>query len=355
MPCDLFRCELPLVRPLATARGTISARTLWVVALSDGAGHTGLGEAAPLPGFGGEDPAACDRVLNQAILKLTPELVGRWLERGRADAPLGMQLEQLLASFPCARHAIEGALVDLLAQSRDLPVAGALNDSAAVRVPVNALATDDAGAAEAAAAGYGTIKLKAPADPLAAADLALAARKAVGAAARLRVDANGAWNPEQALAFAQAAREAHLEYLEQPLPAADLEAMAQLRRQTGMVLAVDESVRSAADVGRVGATQAAAVVVLKPMFLGGWRGTLQAVQLAKGCGLEVVLSSTIESGIGRAYATHLAAAANLCVRANGLATGHLLAADLVSEPLVPRQGHLLVRERPGLGIGTLAG
>ncbi len=355
MPCNLYRCELPLHRPLVTSRGAVTARTAWVVELTDGLGHTGLGEATPLPGFGGEEPEACDRVLNHVIQKLTPDLVQRWLDRGKPDAPLGMQIEPLLASFPCARYAIEGALVDLLAQSQDMPVAGLLNATAAVAVPVNALVTSAGDAGRAVLEGFKVVKLKAEAEPLAAASLALAARAAMGPAAQLRLDANAAWTLEQALVFADAVHSAQLEWIEQPLAANDLDGMAMFRRRSRLKVAVDESIRSAADVGRVGASQAADVVVLKPQFLGGWRHVKQAVQLAKTCGMEAIITTVVEGSIGRAYATHMAAACNLSLRANGLATGHLLAADLTNEPLFARQGMIMVRERPGLGIGILGG
>lgn len=355
MPCNLYRCELPLHRPLATSRGEIAGRTSWVVELTDDRGHVGLGEAAPLLGFGGEDPEACDRVLNQVIQKLTPDLVQRWLDRGKADAPLGMQIEPLLASFPCARHAIEGALIDLLAQSQDMPVAGLLNESAAVSVPVNALAATPEDAGRAVRDGFKTVKLKADKEPLVAAYTAIAARAAMGAGSILRMDANGAWTLDEALTFADAAVAAQLEFIEQPLAVGDYEGMTAFRRRCRMPIAVDESVRTAADVGRVGAAQAADIVVLKPQFLGGWRHVKQAIQLARTCGLEPIITTAIDGSIGRAFATHMAAACNLALRANGLATGQLLVADLTSEPLIPNKGTIMVRERPGLGIGTLGG
>ncbi len=123
--------------PLATAAGTIDTRTVWVLEIIDDAGRHGLGEAAPLPPFGGESPKDCDEALHQAVAMLTPELVGSWLERAKPDAPLG-NLEPLLARTPCARHAVEGALLDLLAQSQKVPLAGLIAAHYATLIPVNA-------------------------------------------------------------------------------------------------------------------------------------------------------------------------------------------------------------------------
>lgn len=356
MPCHLYRCDLPLLRPLTTARGIIASRTTWVVEIITESGAHGYGEAAPLPGFGGEEPEVCAQVLNKAVAALTSDAVGRWLERGKPDAPLGHLLEPLLAKAPCARHAIEGALIDLLAQHLVRPVAACLAENGAVVVPVNALVDGPEDARWAVEQGFKTIKAKVGGDPLRAAARALEVRAAIGSGVKLRIDANGGWTFEQALTFCDAANIANLELIEQPIdhlrPQA-LEDLAQLRRRAGCKVAVDEGIRAAADVGRVGAAQAADAVVLKPMFLGGWRPTLQAVQLARTCGLGVVITSSLDGCIGVAFAAHMAAACNLTDYAHGLATSDRFEADLATEPLQVKHGNLLIRERPGLGIGHL--
>ncbi len=372
MPCHLYRCDLPLLRPLATSRGLISQRTTWVVEIVTDSGACGYGEAAPLPGFGGEDPELCAKALDKAVNALTSEAVSRWLERGKADAPLGHLLEPLLTHTPCARHAIEGALIDLLAQSRGYPVSAflaetCLSGSSSVVVQVNALVDGPEEARWAAGQGYRTVKAKISGEPWHAAERALAIRAALdsfssvatpGAALKLRLDANGAWNLDQALDFCARSTAAGLELLEQPLDplrTSHLDELSTLRRRAGCRISVDESIRSAADVGRVGAAQAADAVVLKPMFLGGWRPTLQAVQLARTCGLGVIVTSALDGSIGLAFAAHMAAACSLTEFAHGLATGERFEADLTTEPLTVKNGGMLIRDRPGLGIGTLAG
>ncbi len=358
MPANLYKCDLPLKTPLATAAGIITERTVWVLEIVDMAGRSGLGEAAPLPGFGGEAQKDCDDALHQAVAMLTPDLVGSWLERAKPDAPLGA-IEPLLARTPCARHAVEGALLDLLAQKQKVPLAGLIAAHYATLIPVNALIGADQDATvvgkKAYDSGFGTLKLKLAGDPIEAASRLALLRQTVGAKANIRVDINGAWTLEQALAFAEAASASNVEYCEQPLPAADVADLATLRRRSGMKIAADESVRFPVDVGRLGAAQAADVVVLKPMFLGGWRPLRQAVQLAHSCGMEVVISTALEACIGRAFATHYAAAFGLTQRAQGLATGELFVGDLTTDPLMVQTGATRLHERPGLGIGSLAG
>ncbi|GDY13641.1 chloromuconate cycloisomerase [Planctomycetota bacterium] len=356
MPASLSVRDLVLRRPLRTATGTVAIRRVWILSIGDGSGLVGLGEAAPLQDFGGELIPACEKALKTALPLLTDEFVHGWLDRARADAPLG-QLERVLAQTPCARSAVEGALLDLLAQLGGTPLAELLSPSYTPFLPVNALADAGIGqmssALQAIASGYRTIKIKASADPAETSNALIKLRGQVGPEVALRVDANAAWNGDQAVRFAEATRLVDLEYLEQPLPVGDLQGMAALRLRTGMKIAVDESVRTPADVGRVGAAQAADIVVLKPAFLGGWRPIKQAAQLARTCGLEVVVTTAMDSAVGRAHATHIAAALGLEHRAQGLSTGELLVADSTSEPLKPSAGDIAIHARPGLGIGEL--
>jgi o-succinylbenzoate synthase len=365
MRCRLIKRVLPLATPLATGSGTINERTVWALAIHDDAGHIGLGEAAPLPEFGSESATVCREAFTKSLTALKADFLTSWLERGRPDAPLGA-LEKLLVGAPCTRAAIEGALIDLLAQQQERPLAELLaassGNSAASRLAVNALL--GGGISEVAEAasrlgrgGFSCFKLKVGGPGNLGQDIerVYAVRTAIGAATQLRVDANGSWSLDQALEFAVEAGDANLEFCEQPLGAGDLEGLGTLRRRTGMKIAVDESVRSAADIGRVAAAQAADVVVLKPMFLGGWRPTLQAAQLARSCGLDVVVTTTLDGAIGRAHATHYTAALALGERAHGLATGILLAEDISASPLAVENGYIAIPAIPGLGIGALRG
>ncbi|MCR6687903.1 o-succinylbenzoate synthase [Cellulomonas sp.] len=167
-----------------------------------------------------------------------------------------------------------------------------------------------------------------------------AVRDALGPGGAIRVDANAAWDVEEAVRrLAVLDRAAGgLEYAEQPVPGvADLAA---LRRRTHVPLAADESIRRAADPLAVARAHAADVVVLKVQPLGGVRACLE---LAERIGLPVVVSSALESSVGLAAGVALAAALPELPYACGLATAQLLGADLVAEPLLPVDGALPVR------------
>ena len=174
-----------------------------------------------------------------------------------------------------------------------------------------------------------------------------AVRDALGPGGRVRVDANGAWDVAAATSNIRALSRYGLEYVEQPV--ATIEEMARLRQLVDVPLAVEESIRSAADPRRVNALDAAGVVVLKVHPLGGVRRSLE---IADACGLPAVVSSALETSVGISAGVALAAALPELPYACGLATARMLAGDVVDEPLVPRDGFLPVR-RPSVAESAL--
>lgn len=221
------------------------------------------------------------------------------------------------------------------------------------RVPVNVtVPAVDAERAHAivAASGCATAKVKVaePGQSRAEDQQRLeAVRDALGAGGRIRIDVNGLWSVEEALAAIPVLDRAAggLEYVEQPCAA--VEDLALVRRRVEVAIAADESIRRAADPYRVRDLEAADVAVLKVQPLGGVRACLR---IAEDIGLPVVVSSALESSVGLAAGVALAAALPELPYACGLATAALLRSDIVTEPLLPVGGMLPVvspiRHRP---------
>ncbi len=164
-----------------------------------------------------------------------------------------------------------------------------------------------------------------------------AVRDALGSEGRIRVDANGGWDVDQAASMLGRLDRYNLEYAEQPC--ATLDELARLRQLTRVPLAADESIRKADDTYRVRAAGAADIVVLKVAPLGGVR---PALRIAAGCGLPVVVSSAVESSVGLAAGLALAAALPELRYDCGLGTMLLLTGDVTSHPLLPAGGQLPV-------------
>jgi o-succinylbenzoate synthase len=156
----------------------------------------------------------------------------------------------------------------------------------------------------------------------------------------VRVDANGGWTVDEAVAAAEALTESGpLEYLEQPCQTVD--ELAEVRRRVDVPIAADESIRKAADPLHVVRMKAADVAVLKVAPLGGVSTLLE---IAARIDIPVVVSSALDSAVG--IGTGLAAAAALpeLRHACGLGTGGLFLDD-VAEPVEPDDGYLPVGAR----------
>jgi O-succinylbenzoate synthase len=166
-----------------------------------------------------------------------------------------------------------------------------------------------------------------------------AVRDALGPAGRVRVDANGGWDVDEAVGAVRLLDRAAggLEYVEQPC--AEVEELAAVRRAVDVPVAADESIRRAADPYRVRDLEAADVAVLKVQPLGGVRACLR---IAEDIGLPVVVSSALETSVGIAAGVALAAALPELPYACGLATVQLLTDDVVTVPLLPVDGTLPV-------------
>ncbi|MGX1703017.1 o-succinylbenzoate synthase [Microbacterium sp. NPDC055357] len=190
--------------------------------------------------------------------------------------------------------------------------------------------------------GCRTAKVKVGGESTLADDIArvAAVRQALGPEGRIRVDANGAWNIDEAERAIHAFAEYDLEYAEQPC--ATVDELAELRRRVaymGIPIAADESVRKADDPLAVARAGAADLLVVKAQPLGGVRRALDIVEAA---GLPAVVSSALDTSIGLAMGVALAAALPELDYDCGLGTASLLTADVVAAPLTPRGGSLPV-------------
>jgi O-succinylbenzoate synthase len=167
-------------------------------------------------------------------------------------------------------------------------------------------------------------------------DRVRAVREAMGPEGRIRIDANGAWNVDEAERALHALAEFDLEYAEQPCTTVD--ELAELRRRVkymGIPIAADESVRKAADPLAVARAGAADLIVVKAQPLGGVR---RALDLVAEAGLPAVVSSALDTSVGLAMGAALAAALPSLDYDCGLGTASLFTADVADPPLSPAGG-----------------
>jgi L-Ala-D/L-Glu epimerase len=331
---------LKLREPLHAAWGTLTERQVLTVSLTDAKGLTGYGDVAPLEPYDGVSVARVLEALerHRAALEPLDGLDGRLAAGCCSDAD----------ELPAALSAIDLALWDLSGKRKDVPVAQLLAPEPSTQVRVNAVlsAPDRMGAAQEAHAavqsGFRCLKLKVGVGD--DAGRVAAVRAAVGPHVTLRLDANGAWDAEQAVHAIRALEPSGLELVEEPTHG--LEGLRHVRERVAARIAIDES---AALPGAL-AAGAADAVCLKLARCGGITGTLHAAATVSRTGADLYLASAFDGPLAVAGALHAAAALG-SVRALppcGLATISMF--EGLDDLLAPLGGQIAVPQGPGLGI-----
>ncbi len=298
----------------------------------------------------------------QGLPNLTMQ--NNWDTAGGHKGPHALHEERYLASEVSASTlcGLEMALLDALGKTQGTSVSRLLaptSTNARSHIPVNAvigakdLEVAIVRAKEAVTAGFGCIKLKVGmhGDISQEVERIAAIRKAIGPSVHFRLDANEAWSLEQGVAILSQCLQYTIQYVEQPLPARQLKNMHTLRQAVSIPLATDEALSNLESAERILDHEAADILIIKPQLAGGLRVGRQIIQLAANRGVQCVVTSSIEAGIGVTAALHLAAASPEISLECGLATLNLLVDDLIVEDLPVQNGHMQVPVGDGLGIG----
>lgn len=324
------------VSGVSSARGQWQQRQGLLLRLRDRAGHEGLGEASPLPGYSPDTLEDCRAEL-AAFAAALPGAAANAANAANAGpaTPAAGGLQTLLDSVraPAARFALETALLDLLGQRTGQPLWRCLRageeyagSDHAAPVALNAVCTaTDAGevlaqVARARARGIDCVKLKVGRDLAREVAILEAVRAAHGNAVTLRVDANQAWTPAQARAALARLAAVAPAYVEEPLavPAActpqeladhlasHLAALAPLP----VPVALDESLAhlDTSAVDDLLARGRIAALVLKPMLLGGFQPCLALAARARRRGAAAWVSHLFDGPVALAACAHLALA-----------------------------------------------
>jgi o-succinylbenzoate synthase len=360
-----YHYQIPLHSTFTTAHETLGTREGVIIEVCTNDALSGIGECAPLPTFT-RMPGDTLQDAIAALKQIKPQLLSQTI----AEA-LHVVHKQGKLLPPTASFALETALLDLLGQQSGTPLNQliaqhtAQNNSGAVHpqqrhsIPVNAVigarTLDDTvtQALLAVKQGFRCLKLKIGTGAFSIEQEVArigAVRAAVGPDIQLRLDANESLNVAQATTLLTRCAHYQLQYVEQPLPRAQLAEMRHLRAQVTVPLAADEAVTTLQSARQILAEQAADILIIKPQLLGGLLIGRQIIQSAAEQQVQCVITSSIDTGIGIAAALHLAAASPEVTLACGLATFTMLENDLLSEPLHSAQGMLTVPAGPGLGV-----
>lgn len=346
----LGRISVPLRVPFKTAlRRVDSVEDVVVQVIADN-GLVGWGEAPPTAAITGD---TSDAIVGAVRDYIAPRLVGRDAEdlQGCAAAVQGA-----LVHNGSAKAAVDIALWDLYGKSLGVPVYRMLGGNRRqittdITISVNDPEEMARDAREAVRRGYDTLKVKVGVNPALDAERLSAVRKAAGPHVRLRIDANQAWRPREAVRILNEmqARGLGLELVEQPVAAQDLEGLAYVTRHSDVPVLADESVFSPRDALTVMQTHAADLVNIKLMKCGGLTNALRIASAAEIYGVECMLGCMLEAKISVNAAVHLACARDIITKID-LDGPVLCSEDPVLGGAVFDEKTVTVSDGAGLGI-----
>lgn len=329
-----------------TSRGAISAHKVYFINLwqEDAPEVTGVGECAPLAGLSIDDRPDLEQKLQEVA-----QLVNEQQVQLQAGKPLPEELQ--LEEWPALRFALETALLDLQhgglrrlysnAFSRGeagIPINGLIwmGDSRFMQEQIEKKLKE----------GYSCLKLKIGGlDFVQELAILQHIREVAGAyELTVRVDANGAFLPQEAYKKLERLARYDIHSIEQPIKPGQHEAMAQLCAYTPVPIALDEEligVQQPEEKAALLETVKPQYIILKPTLVGGLAASAEWIELAEARNIGWWMTSALESNIGLNAVSQFTANYDITMP-QGLGTGQLYHNN-IPFPLQIEQGQLWYR------------
>ena len=363
-----FALRIPFVEAFGHSASVRSRSDSVVVRLTADDGTVGHGEGLPRPYVTGETVETCiDHIVKclwPAIAQfdfpaLAPgpdpirvlDPVDRALPDGEANG---------VVAWHAARAACELALIDVLLQHQKLslgeilrPKRGAVTYSGVI----TGGSVDNAVRLARVCTEYGLQAIKIKIDGQDACARVAAVRKAVGPSVSLRVDANCAFTPDDAVATLTALAPFNVACAEQPIPRGAPAALARVRSRSPIPIMADESLVTVADAEALIAARACDFLNLRVSKCGGVVRTLEIARMAVLAGLRLQLGCQVgESAILSAAGRHVAAHLDRVAFVEGSYGSMLLVEDVSEEPVTfGHGGKAPLLMGPGLGVDVREG
>ena len=351
----LGRISVPLRVPFKTALRQVNSVEDVIVEIHTDTGEVGFGEAPPTGAITGDTTGAIIGAFQDHITKT---LVGRDVDDFE---DITQAVQKCIVKNTSAKAAADIALWRLYGKNYGSPVyemlGGARNQIVTdLTISVNPPEEMARDAINAVQRGYDTLKVKVGIDPSLDVARLAAIRKAVGPDIRIRIDANQAWTPKQAVKLLNQMQDKGLdiELVEQPVKAYDYDGLKYVTERSYVPVLADESVFSVEDALKIVQMQAADLINIKLMKCGGLTNALKIATLAEVCGVECMIGCMLEAKVSVNAAVHLACARKIITKID-LDGPVLCSEDPVLGGAVFNEKHITVSDAPGLGITGIEG
>jgi len=347
--------SVPLRVPFKTALRTVNSVEDVIVEIHTDTGAVGYGEAPPTGAITGDTTGAILGALRDHIIKT---LVGRNVDEFE---DLLRALNGCVVKNTSAKAAADMALWDLYGQLYKIPVYKLMGGSRKsivtdITISVNdpeEMARDTVNAVE---RGFDCLKVKVGANPALDVARLAAVRQAAGDDMCIRIDANQAWQPKEAVQILNQMQEKGLqiEFVEQPVKAHDLEGLKYVTEHAYVPVLADESVFSPQDAVKIMQMGAADLVNIKLMKCGGLYNALKIASAAEVYGVECMIGCMLEAKVSVNAAVHLACAKKIITKVD-LDGPVLCSEDPILGGAVFHEKDITVSDAPGLGIRGIEG
>lgn len=346
----LGKISVPLRVPFKTALRTVNSVEDVIVELRTDTGAVGYGEAPPTGAITGDTTGAIIGAIQDHIGK---SILGRDVDDFE---DLLQTVQKCVVKNTSAKAAVDMALWDLYGQLYKIPVyklMGGARKSIVTDITISVndpeeMARDAVNAIE---RGYDCLKVKVGANPALDVARLAAVRKAVGNDVCIRIDANQAWQPKEAVRILNQMQEQGLaiEFVEQPVKAHDFEGMKYVTERSYVPVLADESVFSPEDALKIMQMGAADLVNIKLMKCGGLYNALKIASAAEVYGVECMIGCMLEAKISVNAAVELACAKKIITKID-LDGPVLCSEDPILGGAVFNEKEITVSDQPGLGI-----
>lgn len=345
----LGKISVPLRVPFKTALRSVNSVEDVIVEIHTDTGAVGYGEAPPTGAITGDTTGAIIGAVTDHIAK---SIIGRDVDELE---DVLQTVQKCIVGNTSAKAAVDMAVWDLYGQLYNIPVyklMGGARKKIVTDITISVNSPDEMArdAVNAIERGYDCLKVKVGVDPSLDVARLSAVRKAAGDVC-IRIDANQAWEPKEAVRILNDMQERGLEieFVEQPVKAHDFEGLKYVTERSYVPVLADESVFSAEDAMKIMQMGAADLVNIKLMKCGGLYNALKITSAAEVFGVECMIGCMLEAKISVNAAVALACAKKIITKID-LDGPVLCSEDPIIGGAVFNEKDITVSDEPGLGI-----
>ncbi len=337
-----------LKKPFKTSLRRVDSVDDVLVYVETDDGLIGMGEAAPTAVITGDIMGSIEDTVESYI---KPAIMG--MEILDTDR-LFLALDKCILHNASAKAAIDMAIYDILGKHYEIPLyrlLGGYTDRLKTDITISINGIDEMvkDSVDAVKQGFDTLKTKVGGEYKQDIERVRAIREAVGPDIKIRLDANQGWNAKDAIRVMNALEKYDIELVEQPVPAWDVEGLAEVTGAVSIPVMADEALFTMNDALKLISMRACDILNIKLMKAGGIHNAVKINAMAEAAGMECMVGSMMECKVSVTAAAHFAASTHNVTMLD-LDAAYLLAEDPVSGGIRYDGPEILFSGGPGLGI-----